>query len=395
MFRSARQQPTHCRALGIDLGRYSIKAVVVEETGNGLVVSHAASIRTPSGAIDQGIISDKPAIAAILRQMVKDFEVPISSAALSTPIDQTLVRWVEMPQLDSAALASAAKFEAKKYVPYPIEQAEVTFVPMETEDVLADHKIQGLLIAAPGEVVASRAETLELAGLEVDSIESEAMALLRALERQEAPKGRFWHGQSLAFLLLGEETSGMIVARDGMMTLNRAIPWGANRLVETLAERNSLSLDEARELLSLHDTYIGTDASLNWETHEATRQNNAISKDLRRLMNEIARIANYYASLYPASSYEGLFHHLILCGGLANTRGLTEYLSHGLQLSTRVCRPFQSEMWSLSARAYSSVSGNEAGMSVALGLALGKLETLIHSAEGNPHREYLWQREAA
>ena len=119
MFRPARRQlNTHCRALGIDLGRYSIKAVVVEETENGLVVSHAASVLTPNGVMDQGIVTDKASVAAIIRQLVKDFGVPITSAALSTPIDQTLVRWVDMPQLDENALASAAKFEAKKYVPF-------------------------------------------------------------------------------------------------------------------------------------------------------------------------------------------------------------------------------------------------------------------------------------
>lgn len=396
MFRSVRQTQTHCRALGIDLGRYRIKAVVVEETSNGLTISHAATVRTPDGVIDQGVITDQPAVAAIIRQIVKGFDLPLTSAALSTPIEHTLVRWIEMPQMDEESLTAAAKFEAKKYVTYPIEQAEVTIVPMECDETQGDNaKIRALLIAAPSEVVTSRAATLELAGLEVDSIESEAMAVLRALERQETPKGRFWHGQSLAFLLIGEESSGMIVSRDGVMTLNRAIPWGANRLIETLAERNAISHDEARDLLALPSTYIGKDASLNWETQDATRQNNALSKDLRRLMNEIARIANYYSSLCPASSYEGLFHRLILCGGLAGTRGLSEYLSHGLQLSARVCRTFESPMWGLSPNAAVAVQGNEPGMAVAFGLALGKLENLITTGEGNPTREYLWQREAA
>lgn len=397
MFRSARSLQSNSRALGIDIGRFSIKALVVEETSEGVMVSHAASVRTPDGALDQGIVTDKPMLAAIIRQVVKDFGIPLQSASLSTPMDQTLVRWTEMPRMDEASLVAAARFEAKKYLSYPVEKAEAAFLPMESDNAEpADgSKMRGLLVAAPSELVSSRAETLELAGLEVDTMESEALATLRALARQEEAKGRFWHGQSLAFLLLGEETSGMVVSRDGDMTLNRAIPWGANRLIESVAERNNVSLDEARELLAMHDTYIGKDASLNWETHEATRQNNSVSKELRRLMNEIARISNFYASLSPESSYEGLFHRLILCGGLAGTCGLSDYLSHGLQIPTRVCRPFTPELWKLSGGAHSAIIGQESSMVVALGLALGKLEQLVHAGEGNPNREYLWQRKAA
>jgi type IV pilus assembly protein PilM len=397
VFRAARPTVTHTRALGIDIGRFSVKALVVEETDEGVIVSRAASIRTPDGALDQGVVTDKQTVAAILRQVVKDFGLPLKSASLSTPMDQTLVRWVEMPRMDEDTLAAAAKFEAKKYLSYPVEQAEATIMPMDSDNaaLLDEGKMRGLLVAAPSELISSRAETLELAGLEVDTMESEAMATLRALARQEEARGRFWRGQSLAFLLIGEETSGMIVSRDGEMTLNRALPWGARRLIESIAERNGLPLEEARELLAHHETYIGKDASLNWETPEATRQNNAVSKELRRLMNEIARISNYYSSLFPESSYDGMFHRMILCGGLAETRGLCEYLSHGLQLSVRVCRPFLPELWRLSGEAHSAIVGQESSMVVALGLALGKLEQMIHAAEGNPNREYVWHRHAA
>ena len=119
-----------------------------------------------------------------------------------------------MMRLDQSSLIAATPFEAEKYLPYSVDSSEAAILQVDTTFDPLQNTVKSLLLAAPDKAVSARAEVLEYAGLNVAAVEPEPVALLRSIHSRHIRKGRFWKGQSLMYLPLGAESSGIITVQE-------------------------------------------------------------------------------------------------------------------------------------------------------------------------------------
>ncbi len=397
MFHSVRKNDTLRRALGVDIGQHAIKTVLLEGTNDGMAVRHAARVATPAGAVKNGVVQDKREVAACLRQIGRSFGCSLRSASLSVPTEQLLVRWVDLPRMNADALRAATPFEARKYLPYPVDKAEVVIVPMEQAGDGEDDRMRSLLAAAPRDVVRSRAEALEMAGLEVANVEMEPFTLLRALS-PAGQQGALWRGQPLAYVQLGEESSGMCVVQDTNLRFVHSISWGSSRLTQALASALDVTPEEARAIKERDDAAIDADGIFSWTQEDGERrETEVLLPELDRLRREILRLLNYYRSLFPERSYEGILDRVVLSGGTGDLNGLDRYFAHSLQVDVAVRNPFQSFASRLLSESFAAIDGRQTSFVVAVGLALGALQTEAHLERSSISRtrEFVWRRKAA
>ncbi len=377
-------------ALGVDIGRCAIKAVFLEEENRAIHLKSAWEIATPPDALEGGVLLKKREVAEILKKIVRGCAHPVQKASVSLPMAQAMVRWIDLPRMEDDALQAASRFEARKYLPYPAETAEIVLTPMRTASPAGAETMRALLTAMPTEAVASRGEALEFSGLGIETVEIEAFPLLRAHRELPGAHAGFWRGHSKGYLLLGEETSSMIIVQGGVPVFVRSFSWGASRLTELIAESAGGSALEAQEIQKRSDAVIADDGVFAWGDSGTRRFCEGIAHELQRLDREIARLISYYRSLFPERSYEGALGELTLSGGMANLCGLPEYFSRSLQIPTAGGSLKWERFGSVSPEA-EAVIGSGASFSVAAGLALG---TLQRTAESQPDssREYVWRR---
>lgn len=384
-------------ALGIDIGQYAVKAILLERMNEGIALRHAARDRMPPDAVQKGVVVARREVATLLRQIVQQSGASVRAASLAVPTEQMLVRWIDLPVMDGEALRAATRFEARKYLPYPVDQAEVAIVPME-QGRGDGERMRALLAAAPRDVVRSRAETLEMAGLEVASVELEPIALVRALSAPDGRQGMLWRGQPLAYVHLGGESSGMCVVQDTSLRFVHAISWGCNRLTQTLAAALDRTPEAARAITEQDDAQIDLNGVFSWDEEGERRESDALVPEFDRLYREIQRLLNYYRSLFPERSYEGILDRLVLCGGSADLSGLDRYFSAMFQVEVAVRNPFQSFASRLLTDSFTMVERHSASFAVAVGLALGDLQTDTlpeRGAQTSRAREFVWRRKAA
>jgi Tfp pilus assembly PilM family ATPase len=91
-----------------------------------------------------------------------------------------LLRTVKFPKMTSMERERAARFEAQRFVDYPIDEAVVRLHPID-----ADAGLWGLGIARSSAVI-TRLASLRAAGLKTIAIDHEACALVRALPEFDA-----------------------------------------------------------------------------------------------------------------------------------------------------------------------------------------------------------------
>lgn len=398
MLDPTRKQEKSSRTLGIDLGQYAIKAILLERRADTIVAQYAGHALTPPDALNQGILVNQRAIALQIKQMVRQSGIDIRAAAIAIPIDQLVVRPIDLPAMDSEALRAATRFEARKYLPYSVDDAEVVIVPLgQTVDREGSPRMRALLASAPRDVVRSRAETLEMAGLEVASIEIEPLTLMRAFRADVAQQSTIRGGQPFVYVHLGQKSSGMCVVQDTYLRFVHAISWGSNRLTQAIAASVGCSLEEAIAIEESGGAMITPSGNFCWGEGEDRRETGALMPELERLGREMERLLNYYRSLFPERSYEGILDRLILSGGRTNLKGLHEFFAELFQLDVEVRNPFQSIETQLSVEGFAAINGRNHSFAVAVGLALGDLHREISAGKSRTGTtsEYVWRRSAA
>ena len=386
------------RTLGIDLGHHAVKTVLLERTAQTIVARYGGYALTPADAIHKGVVIGQRAVAAQIRQMVRQCGFDARTASIAVPIEQLTARLIDLPAMDTEALRAASRFEARKYLPYPVDMAEVVILPIgRTVDSEGAPRMQALLAAAPRDVVRSRAETLEMAGLEVAAIEIEPLTLMRAFRADSGPQNTIWGGQPSVYVQLGEKSSGMCVVQGTQLRFVHAISWGSSRLTHALAAGIGCSLAEAQEIEESPGAAMCADGNFVWGEGDGRRETGALMPEMERLGREIQRLLNYYRSLFPERSYEGILDRLIVSGGRANLKGLHHFFTELFQIEVEVRNPFQSFETHLSLNGFAAVNGRNHSFAVAIGLALGDLQRETRSRQslaGQPP-EFVWRRNAA
>lgn len=398
MYRPLKKLNGHHWAMGIDIGNHATKAILLEQDTDTIVAHYAAHVPTPPDALQNGVLVGQREVAAQLRQIVRQSGFDIRTASLAIPIDQLIVRSIDLPAMDGDALRTATRFEARKYLPYPVDQAEVVIIPLgQTTDSEGTPRMRALLAAAPRAVVRSRAETLEMAGLEVASIDIEPLSLMRAFSIHDTQQGMIRGGQPFVYVHLGQKSSGMCVIQDTNLRFVHAISWGSSRLTQALATSLDCTPEEARAIKESRDAAISLDGNFSWGTPDDRHESGVLMPEFERLGREMQRLLNYYRSLYPERSYEGILDRLIISGGEANVKGINSFFSELFKLEVIVRNPFQSFETRLQSASFLAIDGHNHSFSVAIGLALGSLHSTaaLKQSSARSAQEIVWRRNAA
>ncbi|HLJ55540.1 MAG TPA: pilus assembly protein PilM [Chthonomonadaceae bacterium] len=386
MFQGLANRAARERCFGIDIGSYAIKVVLLEAGDRGLVVRATERIPTPVKAFENGVLVRRREAAALLRQATRRLDPRLRRAAVSVSNEHATIRKIEVPAMNPDQLEAAAPFEARKYITYSPDTAEVGAAALGDSE---GETMAAYLVAAPRAIVHAYAAACQQAGLDLILAEAEPFALLRSLHIPPCREQCFWYGQSLAYAHIGRAAIAFCIAQSEHMHSARSISWGADRIVQALAGSLNSTEDDARTLLERPDTFLDERGILYWPSDVGRRETLALRPELERLKREIERIFNYFRSLYPERSYQGVLGKLLLSGGLSGLRGLDAYLTQALQLEVLVPNPFD---WTPAVDAAAKAARLGPEFAVAIGVGSAVLGTEARRLKSNAG---VWWRQAA
>ncbi len=245
--------------LGIDLGSSGVKIAELAPQGeNRLALVNYGIAQTELGsAIDTSAMSADQ-LAFLLQKIFERAGIKTRQAVVSLSVSDTFSTIIDLPWMPENELAQAIPFQAKKYVPVPIE--EVVFdwsvvgeytvglnasapVPSAGTDIqpqkAAGGATQGkvmqiLIVAVPQDVIKKIAQIAKKINLDVLAIEQEAFSIVRSLVGKD-------EGTYLV-IDLGQSNTDLII-----------IDKGAIRLTYTFEKNKPLDLvTESLKIINLH-----------------------------------------------------------------------------------------------------------------------------------------------
>ena len=240
----------------------------------------------------------------------------INSVNISVSGQQAIIRYIDFPKMSLAELKQALKFEAQKFIPFPV--TEVSLDACILKEDLPDNKMRVLLAAVKKDLLEQRLKLLAAAGLSVNIVDIDSLALVNAFNHSYADEESM-KNKSVALLNIGSATSNLNIIEGRLPSLSRDLSIGGNHLTQRIADVFALDFKSAEELK------VGADG----EKREKIVA--AIEPVVTKLAKEARSSFDYYESRSVAS-----VEKIYLSGGGSMYAGLKESLAAivGIEVDT-------------------------------------------------------------
>jgi type IV pilus assembly protein PilM len=232
--------------VGLDIQPGYVSAVQARVNGS-IQVQKAAGAALPPDTMREGEVLDGTALADTLREMFRESKLD-KRVRIGVANQRTVLRTLELPPLtDRKELATAVRFQAEDQVPMPLDNAVLDFHALGVIDTPAGPRQRVIVVAAQRDMVERLIAAVRAAGLRPEGVDLSAFALIRSLHRADED-----HSGRVLYLNVGGLTN-MAIAEGTVCRFTRVIGGGLESMAADIAERNSIKLTEARELLAAVD----------------------------------------------------------------------------------------------------------------------------------------------
>src|ERR1051326_2566468 len=152
--------------IGIDIGTHAIKLVCLHKNGSQWslirwgIIPYADDI-----PLDTPLAERRSQASVALQNYLRTADFPSKKAVASVSGNSVIVRYVKMAKTSATDLAKSIKFEAEPYIPFNIEEVNLSFSILGETTENGQPQMETVLVAAKKDAVDLRIEMLREAGL--------------------------------------------------------------------------------------------------------------------------------------------------------------------------------------------------------------------------------------
>jgi type IV pilus assembly protein PilM len=232
--------------VGLDIQPGYVAAVQADVNGS-IVVRHAAAAALPPDTIREGEVLDEKLLSDTLRELFKDQQLG-NRVRIGVANQRTVLRVLELPPVtDRKDLEAAVRFQAEDQIPMPLSNAVLDFHSLGEVDTPNGPRQRVVVVAAQRDLVEKLLAAVRDAGLRPEAVDLSAFALIRSLYRSDGEaQGR------VLYLNVGGLTN-MAIAEGLVCRFTRVVGAGLEAMAAEVAERRSIPLVQARELVAACD----------------------------------------------------------------------------------------------------------------------------------------------
>ncbi|KPD29157.1 pilus assembly protein PilM [Thermus scotoductus] len=327
-------------ALGLEIGTANLK--LVELSGNPPALRALATRPTPPGMLVEGVIAEPQALAQELKELLAEARTKKRYVVTAVPNPSVILRTLQVPKMPLKEMEEAVRWEAERYIPFPIDEVVLDFAPLDPLAEVADgEQVEVMVGAARQEAVASLLEALRGAGLTPIILDVKPFAGLYPLEAQLSSDPE---GVSVAVEIGAESTSLVLLKGDRPLAV-RILTLSGKDFTEAIGKSFGLDFLTAEEVkrtyglatIPTEDEELLLDFDAERGRYSPAKIYDAIRPILVELTQEIRRSLEFFrvqlGDIQPEVGY--------LYGGGSRLRGLSTLLTDTLGVNFTVPDPWQ------------------------------------------------------
>ncbi len=371
-------------AIGVEIGTSAIKIVALKP-GSPPQLTHAISIPTPVGSMRDGLVTEPHSVATEIKNALTKHGVTARYAVSTVPNQSAITRNIMVPKMVRKDLDEAIKWEAERYIPYPIDEVTLDYDMLDDPNSVAEEQQMEIVVAAaPTEAIARQVEVLRLAGLEPLVIDLKPFATLRALHgnllgvhlNATTLSGQsYTEGGEVALVLeIGASSSVIALVRGDRVLMTRNINIAADDFTTALQRAFELDFEAAENIKVGYATATtpteDEEDLLNFDVAREQYSPARVSEVIRPVLGDLITEIRRSLEFYRVQAGDILVDHTYLAGGGAKLRGLAAAISDALGFRVEVASPWLSVSVEESRFDAGYLQHNAPEFTVPLGLAL-------------------------
>ncbi|MBI2676790.1 MAG: type IV pilus assembly protein PilM [Candidatus Yanofskybacteria bacterium] len=319
--------------LGIDIGTASIKvAELSRESGHFKLLNYGIfQLENQEEAIEtkQKItkLPDQDIVWGI-KELISRSGVKSKNVVASIPSFSTFSTTISLPYLSEKDLAKAIPFEAKKYVPIPIDEV---ILDWSIINLASDHAgggqalaggrvtptVEVFLAAVPKHETERYKKIMTAAGLNLAALELENIALIRSLIGNDL--------SPVAIVNIGGRSTSILVVDRGFERISHNYEIGGFEITKSIARSMGVSLSRAEEFKR----------TVGLKSDSTKVVGEAMISLLDMIVFESKKTITTYENNKGAK-----IQKVFLSGGVANMPSFLEYFKSKINLETAISNPF-------------------------------------------------------
>lgn len=342
--------------LGVDFGSGGLKmAELMNEKGRARLITYAFVERMPS-EMGKNYIDTPAETAELLKKMLKKAKTTSRKAVSALPISSVFSSIISVQKTaKKEEMDEAVRWQAKKLIPLPLEEMTIDWKPIAAGPAKPEEKyVQVLLTGAAKTLIKKYVDVFSSAGLELLSLETEALAMIRSLIGRD-------RSATLVLDIGGLRTNIMIV-ENGIPYVSRSVATGGASITREMAAATGMSEDQAESM------------KIDTAAIAAMYAGGEFPPVFAKVFAPIVTELNYSTNLFLGQKavQEKRIDKIILTGGGALLPHLADYLSKAMSLRVYVGDPWARVVYPESLKPVLSQIGPRFG--VAVGLAMRDID---------------------
>jgi type IV pilus assembly protein PilM len=234
------------KAIGLDIGTHSVKAVLMGRQGGRLQIEQAGYALVDRNQFTQDPILAQSEAASIA---VQGWPVNQCYVVGALPGQTIVIRYPRFQDMPNDRLAEAVEREAGQNIPYDLSEVFLDWTLLDTLMEGDAVQLKVLLVAAKYEVIDTRVQVAESAGIHYHVLGVDSLALSDAAESCALLSPQ----ETVAMINLGASSTSIHFAKDGVSNFIRDVNWGARELISAVMKSRRIDADQAQHVLANGD----------------------------------------------------------------------------------------------------------------------------------------------
>lgn len=315
--------------VGLDIGSHSIKAIELKSKKKAsseiFKVKKIGYALLPRNAIVEGTIVDPGAVVQAIKNVFKESQISNKNTVISISGNSVIIKKISLPYMEMEELAESIIWEAKHNIPYPFEDSSLDYAIMPRASHLEDKNLGILLVAAKKDKIANYSNVIYQAGKKPEAIEVDAFALQNTLELNYP---EIFREKTIAIINLGANITNVVIIEKGIPQLFRDLTFGGSLIMESLSKDLNISFDNAEKIIK----------GIPVKELELEKHRPLLSTSIENILREIEKTFSYYEA---GEKEEGKIDLILLSGGFARLKDLSNHFETWLQIKTEILNPFR------------------------------------------------------
>lgn len=294
------------KAIGIDIGAYSVKVVSLHHRLGSVSLEKAAE--APIERNEEGATTPEAVVEA-LRKAMSGIRVRKDVVVVGVSTQAAAVRSLSIPFSDVGKARAVIKFQAEPHLPFTIEEVVVDFFDAGTG---TEERMDVLLTAIRKPFLQDQVDRVREVGIDPEVLEVDFMAVYNTINKCCATAD----GGSILMDIGGSKTIIAFI-RDGIPLAVRSFPVGGDTITGAISREMKIPYAEAEELKIAKASAPG--GPQGPENDDLDR---AVKSVFNRFSGEVGRTLRFIGAQLGDIDYS----RVALTGGGAGLSGMAEYV---------------------------------------------------------------------